>query len=35
MAQQSNEKVFYAGKTIVLYAGQPAGGGIDSEMRMV
>lgn len=26
---------FYAGKTIVLYAGQPPGGGIDNEMRLV
>ncbi|MDF2117787.1 hypothetical protein PY365_19590 [Roseiarcaceae bacterium H3SJ34-1] len=35
IAQQPHEKAFYAGKTIVLYAGQPAGGGIDSEMRLV
>ncbi|MDH7798515.1 MULTISPECIES: tripartite tricarboxylate transporter substrate-binding protein [unclassified Beijerinckia] len=26
---------FYAGKTILLYAGQPPGGGIDNEMRLV
>src|SRR5258705_6317720 len=26
---------YYRGKTITLYAGQPPGGGIDSEMRLV
>src|SRR5205814_7485188 len=26
---------YYKGKTITLFAGQPPGGGIDSEMRLV
>ena len=29
------EQSFFAGKTISLYAGMPAGGGVDDEMRVV
>ena len=29
------EQAFFAGKTISLYAGMPAGGGVDDEMRVV
>src|SRR5690348_17244033 len=33
--QTATAQDFYRGKTITLIAGQPPGGGIDSEMRLV
>jgi len=33
--QPANSQDHYRGKTITLFAGQPPGGGIDSEMRLV
>jgi hypothetical protein len=32
---QAHAQDFYRGKTVTLFAGQPPGGGIDSEMRLV
>lgn len=32
---ESRAQDFYRGKTVTLFAGQPPGGGIDSEMRLV
>jgi tripartite-type tricarboxylate transporter receptor subunit TctC len=34
-AAEAAEDSFFAGKTISLYAGMPAGGGVDDEMRVV
>ena len=34
-ATPSGAQDFYRGKTVTLFAGQPPGGGIDSEMRLV
>ncbi len=34
-ATSSGAQDFYRGKTVTLFAGQPPGGGIDSEMRLV
>ena len=33
--QAASADDFYKGKTVTLFAGQPPGGGIDSEMRLV
>ena len=35
LASPAPAQDYYKGKTITLYAGQPPGGGIDSEMRLV
>src|SRR5262249_60940581 len=32
---QARAQDFYRGKSLTLFAGQPPGGGIDSEMRLV
>src|SRR4030095_14256896 len=32
---QAHAQDFYRGKSLTLFAGQPPGGGIDSEMRLV
>src|SRR5215475_11053422 len=34
-APQARAQDFYRGKSVTLFAGQPPGGGIDSEMRLV
>jgi tripartite-type tricarboxylate transporter receptor subunit TctC len=34
-ATSSGAQDFYRGKSVTLFAGQPPGGGIDSEMRLV
>jgi tripartite-type tricarboxylate transporter receptor subunit TctC len=35
LAQPAAAQDYYRGKTVTLFAGQPPGGGIDSEMRLV